>query len=61
MAPSGSSKTRARRDKEEVDARKRIGLAAVRAVREGDLAALREVGIDVVEGFDADEGMEEEF
>lgn len=42
VAPSGSSKTKARREKEAVDKRRRLSQAAVRAVVEagGDLSSL---------------------
>ncbi|KAG8623015.1 hypothetical protein KVT40_007991 [Elsinoe batatas] len=45
VAPSGSSKTKARREKEAMEKRRRLSQAAVKAVREGDLGALREAGL----------------
>lgn len=47
VAPSGSSKTKARREKEAADRRRRLSQAAVRAVVEagGDLDALNQVGL----------------
>lgn len=47
VAPSGSSKTKARREKEAADRRRRFSQAAVRAVVEagGDLNELRGAGI----------------
>ncbi|EMC92094.1 hypothetical protein BAUCODRAFT_38119 [Baudoinia panamericana UAMH 10762] len=47
VAPSGSSKTKARREKEAADKRRRISQAAVRAVVEagGDLDRLAEAGL----------------
>ncbi|KAK5722158.1 hypothetical protein LTR17_014350 [Elasticomyces elasticus] len=47
VAPSGSSKTKARREKEAADKRRRLSQAAVRAVVEagGDLDALQKAGL----------------
>lgn len=47
VAPSGSSKTKARREKEPADKRRRLSQAAVRAIVEagGDLDALRRDGL----------------
>ncbi|KAK5723498.1 hypothetical protein LTR15_005196 [Elasticomyces elasticus] len=47
VAPSGSSKTKARREKEAADQRRRLSQAAVRAVVEagGDLDALQKAGL----------------
>lgn len=47
VAPSGSSKTKARREKEAADRRRRLGQAAARAVLEagGDVAALEREGL----------------
>lgn len=47
VAPSGSSKTKARREKEANERRRRISLAAVRAIREagGDVSALEAEGV----------------
>ncbi|TKA78551.1 hypothetical protein B0A55_02811 [Friedmanniomyces simplex] len=47
VAPSGSSKTKARREKEAADKRRRLSQAAVRAVVEagGDLEALQKAGL----------------
>ena len=47
VAPSGSSKTKARREKEAADKRRRLSSAAVKAVRDagGDLSLLREGGL----------------
>ncbi|KAF4555855.1 putative developmental regulatory protein wetA [Elsinoe fawcettii] len=45
VAPSGSSKTKARREHEAREKRRRLSQAAVKAVREGDLGALREAGL----------------
>lgn len=47
MAPSGSSKTKAKRDKEEADKRRQFSEVAKRAVREagGDVEALERVGL----------------
>ncbi|KAF2155834.1 hypothetical protein K461DRAFT_303298 [Myriangium duriaei CBS 260.36] len=42
VAPSGSSKTKAKRDREVIDAKRRFN-AALRAVKEGNLEALKEV------------------
>ncbi|PSK60683.1 hypothetical protein B9Z65_833 [Elsinoe australis] len=49
VAPSGSSKTKARREKEAHEKRRKLSQAAVKAVREGDLDALREAGLVVEE------------
>ena len=47
VAPSGSSKTKARREKEAADKRRRLSQAAVRAVVEagGDVEALAKAGL----------------
>lgn len=47
VAPSGSSKTKARREKEAAEKRRKFSVAAVRAVVEagGDLDGLRGAGI----------------
>jgi hypothetical protein len=47
VAPSGSSKTKARREKEAADKRRRLSQAAVRAVVEagGDLDGLERAGL----------------
>jgi hypothetical protein len=47
VAPSGSSKTKARREKEAMDKRRKFSQAAVRAVREagGDVGSLVEQGL----------------
>ena len=47
VAPSGSSKTKARREKEAYERRRRLSEAAARAVREagGDVESLREWGV----------------
>ena len=47
VAPSGSSKTKARREKEALDKRRKLSQAAVRAVRAvgGDVTALAEEGL----------------
>lgn len=47
VAPSGSSKTKAKRDKEEADKRRQFSEAATRAVREagGDVKVLERVGL----------------
>jgi hypothetical protein len=49
VAPSGSSKTKARREKEAMEKRRRLSLAAVRAVRAagGDVESLVEEGLFV--------------
>jgi len=49
VAPSGSSKTKARREKEALEKRRRLSQAAVRAVREagGDIESLVEQGLFV--------------
>ena len=49
VAPSGSSKTRARREKEAMDKRRKLSLAALRAVRAagGDVESLVEQGLFV--------------
>ena len=49
VAPSGSSKTRARREKEANDKRRKLSLAALRAVRAagGDVDSLVEQGLFV--------------
>ncbi|KAI9715516.1 MAG: hypothetical protein M1828_000823 [Chrysothrix sp. TS-e1954] len=49
VAPSGSSKTKARREKEAADKRRRLSQAAARAVREagGDIHALEREGLFV--------------
>jgi hypothetical protein len=49
VAPSGSSKTKARREKEADDRRRRLSQAAVKAVVEagGDLKALSKAGLFV--------------
>jgi hypothetical protein len=49
VAPSGSSKTKARREKEADDKRRRLSQAAVKAVVEagGDLKALSKAGLFV--------------
>ncbi|KAF2875712.1 hypothetical protein BDV95DRAFT_626178 [Massariosphaeria phaeospora] len=51
VAPSGSSKTKARREKEAADKRRKLSLAAVKAVREagGDVARLEREGVLVLE------------
>ncbi|SMR41625.1 unnamed protein product [Zymoseptoria tritici ST99CH_1E4] len=48
VAPSGSSKTKARREKEALDKRRRLSQAAMKAVIEagGDLDALTKAGLD---------------
>jgi len=47
VAPSGSSKTKARREMEAVEKKRKMSLAAVRAVEEagGDVEVLRRGGI----------------
>jgi len=47
VAPSGSSKTKARREKEAADKRRRLSLAAARAILEagGDVAAFEREGL----------------
>lgn len=47
VAPSGSSKTKARREKEAADKRRRLSQAAMRAVMEagGDVEALQKAGL----------------
>ncbi|KAI9881596.1 MAG: hypothetical protein M1830_000160 [Pleopsidium flavum] len=47
VAPSGSSKTKARREKEAIEKRRRLSQAAVRAIKEagGDLEALQAEGL----------------
>jgi hypothetical protein len=47
VAPSGSSKTKARREKEAADKRRKLSQAAIRAVTEagGDLRRLEEGGL----------------
>jgi hypothetical protein len=47
VAPSGSSKTRARREKEAMEKRRKLSMAALRAVRAagGDVEILVEQGI----------------
>ncbi|KAF2703255.1 hypothetical protein K504DRAFT_392907 [Pleomassaria siparia CBS 279.74] len=52
VAPSGSSKTKARREKEAADKRRRLSQAAVKAVIEagGDLARLEKEGLLVMDG-----------
>jgi hypothetical protein len=47
VAPSGSSKTKARREKEALEKRRKLSQAAVRAVRAagGDVKALVEEGL----------------
>ncbi|PNS20358.1 Protein kinase byr2 [Sphaceloma murrayae] len=45
VAPSGSSKTKARREKEAQERRRRLSQAAVKAVRDGDLNALKQAGL----------------
>jgi hypothetical protein len=49
VAPSGSSKTKARREKEAADKRRRLSQAAVKAVVEagGDLNTLSQAGLFV--------------
>lgn len=51
VAPSGSSKTKARREKEAADKRRKLSQAAARAIVEagGDLGRLREEGLLVLE------------
>jgi hypothetical protein len=51
VAPSGSSKTKARREKEAADKRRRLSQAAVKAVMEagGDLGGLEKEGLIVME------------
>lgn len=53
VAPSGSSKTKARREKEEADKRRRLSQAAVKAVVDagGDLNVLDDVGVFEEEGL----------
>ena len=45
VAPSGSSKTKARREQEAMDKKRRMSMAAMRAIEEagGDVERLREV------------------
>ena len=47
VAPSGSSKTKARRDKEAAEKRRKLSQAAVKAVVDagGDLEALTKAGV----------------
>lgn len=47
VAPSGSSKTKMKREKEANERRRKLSLAAVRAVQEagGDVGALRAQGL----------------
>lgn len=45
VAPSGNLKTKAKREQEAAERKRKISAAAHRAVRDGDLTALREVGI----------------
>lgn len=47
VAPSGSSKTKARRDKEASDRRRKLSEAAAKAIREagGDVEALKKEGL----------------
>lgn len=56
VAPSGSSKTKARREREAAEKTRRLGQAAVRAVREagGSIDTLVEEGL-----FEEEEGEEE--
>lgn len=51
VAPSGSSKTKARREKEAADKRKKLSQAAVKAVMEagGDLGRLEKEGLIIIE------------
>jgi hypothetical protein len=51
VAPSGSSKTKARREKEAADRRRKLSQAAVKAVIEagGDLGRLEKEGLLVME------------
>jgi hypothetical protein len=52
VAPSGSSKTKARRDREALEKRRKLSEAAKRAVLEagGDLASLEREGLLALEG-----------
>lgn len=52
VAPSGSSKTKARREKEAAEKRRKLSEAAVRAVllAGGDVQRLKEAGFDA--GYD---------
>ncbi|EON68513.1 hypothetical protein W97_07771 [Coniosporium apollinis CBS 100218] len=52
VAPSGSSKTKARREKEAADKRRKLSLAATRAVLEagGDLGRLKQEGLFFLNG-----------
>jgi hypothetical protein len=52
VAPSGSSKTRARREQEARDKRRRLSEAAVRAVRRAAKAAGGDVGDREVEALE---------
>jgi hypothetical protein len=52
VAPSGSSKTRARREQEARDKRRRLSEAAVRAVRRAAQAAGADVGDGEVEALE---------
>jgi len=52
VAPSGSSKTRARREQEARDKRRRLSEAAVRAVRRAAKAAGADVGNGEVEALE---------
>lgn len=52
VAPSGSSKTKARREKEAAERRRKLSQAAVKAVMDagGDLTRLEEGGLLTMEG-----------
>jgi hypothetical protein len=58
VAPSGSSKTKARREREAVERRRRLSEAAAKAVREagGDLEGLMRVGVLEEDNWNWDDG-----
>lgn len=53
VAPSGSSKTKARRELEAAEKKRRLSAAALRAVKEagGDVGVLRGLGVGEFEEF----------